>query len=677
MDFSLKRIARFYLAVLLFAFIAYQVIPIQPIPEGVNFHNPSIFDVINSFIGVGRAESGSIILDNSPVIPTYTISGGVACYTHTCSITWNIIGINVANYNYLSSMKFALTGSDTYANSYESTTFTFVSGSSGSGGYAWYDRNTSAVYYAPNADTIITSSPIVLSFAKNIFANITVDLTSATAIGMTTTSLDATHPVALTGLYDGGSKSLQGVYFPVIVSTRGTDTYNVSYLPNNLFSVDVVKNPYLDTKYFINSYAGTAGYYSQETTYNKVNIVGAIFQYGAGIQLNATLASGVYSAVGINSTLANPITTIGNITFNKSTYEFGQLANISFNISNTDYSTYTYGIQLLDPDNNIVETGMLPYNYSAFPFLTTTSTAFDQGGVWEIQLFQCGYGLCNTNKYVFATDTAIVFGGAFNSVLSYQNLTLQSRYNTYYNNSKFIIDFGIVYTAMWNQTTQYSHRIDLIDPNAVSVSSYAPIKICDEASAIELLFPSTLFNCVAVDTNFDANDFIEDPVVDLTPDEISSSVSFSSSTAWINGTYQVKLYEINSLSGTPSLLATDSFDVLNQSGVVAPGGEGANPPGQNPNEPVDSSGILVLLQNNTFWALLLTVGIMLGVGALAGKNNRDNSAPVVPMVMAGFLGLAVTSMIGWMPLWITFGTLLIVIVGFAWQQATKTNTGSQ
>jgi hypothetical protein len=69
--------------------------------------------------------------------------------------------------------------------------------------------------------------------------------------------------------------------------------------------------------------------------------------------------------------------------------------------------------------------------------------------------------------------------------------------------------------------------------------------------------------------------------------------------------------------------------------------------------------------------------MMLGVGALAGKNSKDNSAPVVPMVMSGFLGLAVTTMVGWMPIWITFGTLLIVIVGFSWQQATKTNTGSQ
>jgi hypothetical protein len=68
MDFSIKRILRFYLAVMLFAFVAYQVIPIQSIPQGVEFYNPSIMDVINSFIGIGSATE----LFNQ----TYSFNGG-------------------------------------------------------------------------------------------------------------------------------------------------------------------------------------------------------------------------------------------------------------------------------------------------------------------------------------------------------------------------------------------------------------------------------------------------------------------------------------------------------------------------------------------------------------------------------------------------------------------------
>jgi hypothetical protein len=106
---------------------------------------------------------------------------------------------------------------------------------------------------------------------------------------------------------------------------------------------------------------------------------------------------------------------------------------------------------------------------------------------------------------------------------------------------------------------------------------------------------------------------------------------------------------------------------------MVPGGTGSNQ-GQNPNEPIDGSGIITLLQNNTFWAFLLTIGVMIAVGIPASKNG---GSPFMPMAMAGFLGLGVTTMIGWMPIWIIGGTILIVIVAFSWQQATKTNTGSQ
>lgn len=45
-DFSIKRIFRLYLAVCIFTFLAYQVIPVKPIPEGVHFYNPSIMEIV-------------------------------------------------------------------------------------------------------------------------------------------------------------------------------------------------------------------------------------------------------------------------------------------------------------------------------------------------------------------------------------------------------------------------------------------------------------------------------------------------------------------------------------------------------------------------------------------------------------------------------------------------------
>lgn len=99
--------------------------------------------------------------------------------------------------------------------------------------------------------------------------------------------------------------------------------------------------------------------------------------------------------------------------------------------------------------------------------------------------------------------------------------------------------------------------------------------------------------------------------------------------------------------------------------------------GTNPNEPIGSDNVINLLSNNTFWALILTVGIMLAVGAGASRDTKDNSAPVVPMVVSGFLSLSVTTILGWMPVWIVFGAVIIAIVAFAWNYAKNANVGSQ
>ena len=616
---------------------------------------------IFQIIGVGSAESGSIIISNDSILsysaPSLDHSPSPATYN------WADIYIDTANYNTIHNFRF-VPYYKAFVNSFESTTFTFTSGATGSGGVFWYDANATSIYYVFNSDMVITGNHIVLSFASPIYQNITncpVNCAGSTLSG----TPNSAHPVIIkTAQFP--TESIPGTYEDVQISLSATDTYNIQYPIPGYFNVSIIKNSYINSKYFIDSYSGSS-HYSQETSFNKVNISGATFVYDQGISLNATLSGGLYVVTLINSTLGVPISTSGNITFNSSTYDLNTVANISLNISNPDYSSFTYGIQLLDPYNNIIETGMLPYN-SSFPYLTTTDTTFNEGGVWEIQLFSCGSGLCNANKYVMATDTAIVFGGAFNSTLSYSNLTLKSRYDSYYNNSKFIIDFGIAYTALWNQTTQYSHRIDLIDVNNVAISSYIPIRICDEPSAIELLFPSTLFNCVAVDTNFDISDFIDDPFVDLTSSEKASTISFSPTTAWTNGTYQVKLYEVNALSGTPSLLLTDSFIVINQSGIGIIPGTGTGT-GQLPNEElltgtnpeaiavIDQFVYLLGMGLNTVSKMLFTLIVAVVLGIIALWLSKDGN--IAALVM--FAPFAFFTYIEYIPKWI----FVIVIIMLA------------
>jgi len=246
--------------------------------------------------------------------------------------------------------------------------------------------------------------------------------------------------------------------------------------------------------------------------------------------------------------------------------------------------------------------------------------------------------------------------------LTYATSFVQSIYPIYYNNSQFKIEYGLNFSVDYTKfdipvigedTLLYSHRIDLTDPNGTYVGTY-PIKVTcpDTPTLIDIvLYPSALYTCTA-----------------------SETFHFQSSTPWKNGTYTVDLIEKTLETGVDATLSTDSFNVLNEKGTLA--GIGGNQPGgttpSNPNQPITSNEIVSLLQNNTFWAFILTIGCMVAIGIIAGRGNNN---PTVPMAMGGFLGLAVTSFIGWMPLWITFATILIVLVAASWEYAKNSNTG--
>lgn len=250
--------------------------------------------------------------------------------------------------------------------------------------------------------------------------------------------------------------------------------------------------------------------------------------------------------------------------------------------------------------------------------------------------------------------------------LIYTKKNIYSVYDTYYNNSKIQINFEIAYTADVVQKDVYSHRIDILAPSGVTISSFPTIRGCEDEGIFDwLLDPDRQYNCIAVSKPIDIIDYIANPAAVLAS---AGSISFSPSTFWPAGNYSAKLYELPSVT----LLASDTFSVLNQSGTLT--SATGNNPGQNPNQPIAGTDIINLLQNNTFWALILTIGMMIGIGIMSASGGNN---PAIPMIMAGFLGMAVTAFLGWMPLWIVFGTVLIVIVAFAWKYAGNSNTGSQ
>ncbi len=269
-----------------------------------------------------NAETGSIIIDDTSVKDYNLGNHG------TAQINWSKMKFDVANYNYLSSFHVHFHIGVSFVHVYESTTFTIVSGGSGSG-YVYYDANSSIVYYVFDTNTIITSSPVTVNYNKNIFANIT------TSTGWADDVISVDNPLII---WDNVEAGVSLDYHSVTVSSRGTDYYTVDYPIANYFRLSVVKNPYIATKYYID---GAASRYSEETTFNKVNIVDAMFIYTDGIYLNATLASGAFTNVLVNSTgisgyippgeelIPGPVTGVG-IQFNAATYSQNDIANISW-----------------------------------------------------------------------------------------------------------------------------------------------------------------------------------------------------------------------------------------------------------------------------------------------------------------------------------------------------------
>jgi len=322
------------------------------------------------FSMIASAENGNIILSDDKIL-SYT--NALVTVTPSSS-SFTTIHIDNANYNYISSFHIKPSQATGFVHDFESTTFTITSGAIGGTGYAWYDKNTSSVYYSFAGDTLITASTIVINPAKDIFANITMDATNK----YSTKVIDSTHPAALWSCYGSpciNIGEMPGDYGAVTVATRGTDTYSVLYLPNNLFTVSITKNPYISTKYFI---LGQNSEYSRESSFNKVSIDNATFTYNDGLYLNATMASGIYLKVLVNSSGTTGGSDAGTITTDKQTYIIGEAPVITWNII-TPNPSYSYFLISTNPignthtiSSNIATSGSATDNYN-----------FDVAGTWK------------------------------------------------------------------------------------------------------------------------------------------------------------------------------------------------------------------------------------------------------------------------------------------------------
>lgn len=259
------------------------------------------------------------------------------------------------------------------------------------------------------------------------------------------------------------------------------------------------------------------------------------------------------------------------------------------------------------------------------------------GGKSTVALFSASSTAYNVFNFV---EPGLLITPTIPPELTYNIASIKSVYPTYYNNSiiKLKVDMELTITEQQYDDNNYAHRVDI--DNSTSGLNMANTNIIIPCTSSGFWPFTVTYNCI-----------------------LHQEYQYASSTTWASGNYIAKLYEINTSIGDEALLDSDTFTILNQSGQLV-----NDIPVDNSEGTPTSESIVGLLQTNIFWALILIVGLMLGLGALAGKNGYN---PIMPMLMGGMLGLAVMTFLGWVPLWIVIAIVLVLIVSFAWTQAQQ------
>lgn len=236
----------------------------------------------------------------------------------------------------------------------------------------------------------------------------------------------------------------------------------------------------------------------------------------------------------------------------------------------------------------------------------------------------------NDIEIVETTDIGRTISSGSSSVSSgYLESNIESLYDSYYNNSALRISYNVKtdalnFTEAWNFKQDVRYRIDLLNPDGVSIDSryfYA-----SEFEEVPITYAGIIF------------------ISDSSYYQKSGSVAFTNSNNWINGTYTCKLWEINDVSGSYYLMDSDTLEVLPEQldGIITP------------DETQESMSMLEIansyISSSYTWgaALTLTFG---GIGAIFAGS--------IGFIVGSFLGVCGAVAIGLFPSWVVVAIIIV------------------
>lgn len=232
-------------------------------------------------------------------------------------------------------------------------------------------------------------------------------------------------------------------------------------------------------------------------------------------------------------------------------------------------------------------------------------------------------------------------------VNEYAESTISSEHDTYFNNSIIRTNYVIATETLSNSEQEYlkntfDFKVELFNDDNNVLDSY-------------YIYGNSL---MVEEVSNDILDFFTNPILLIIGEEYlykSGYKDYFNVNNWGNGTYTLKLYEVNKFTGRKALLNTDIFIIRNESydGEII-----IETPLDVPTSNKDmQSNAIQLISSPYFMGLigLIVVAKSIGTDKL-GKINAD------ALIMGVIVGIIILVLIGLFPVWTIFVVVLFGLV---------------
>lgn len=237
-------------------------------------------------------------------------------------------------------------------------------------------------------------------------------------------------------------------------------------------------------------------------------------------------------------------------------------------------------------------------------------------------------------------------GTSISTTFDYINKDIDSLYSTYYNNSDITIGYNIKTDYLGYSSTDdndlsdqfindYSFRIELINPSGISETS----KSIDASELKQTTHTiTTSFYGIPIITG-KAHQY-----------SISGTNIFYNSNNWINGTWTVKLYEVNANTTTHTLLDSDTLEIMNtqsDTNIII----------DNTQDSIDGTQLATNIFNSPYFYALVIIMSVASTGAYFAQGIGFLGGATIGVFISGGFGL--------IPMWLILTLIIVFIVLFA------------